>query len=54
MTTKTITYTSTFEEDVVKGLTSFPKSLSSKKPVSAQKNLKENQLGKVKQEIKHD
>ncbi len=30
MTTKTITYTSTFEEDVVKGLTSFPKSLSSK------------------------
>jgi len=30
MTTKTITYTSTFEEDVIKGLTSFPKSLSSK------------------------
>lgn len=30
MTTKTITYTATFEEDVVKGLTSFPKFLSSK------------------------
>lgn len=30
MTTKTITYTSTFEKDVTKGLTSFPKSLSSK------------------------
>lgn len=30
MTTKTTVYTSTFEEDVIKGLSSFPKSLSSK------------------------
>ncbi len=30
MTTKTITYTSTFEKDVTEGLTAFPKSLSSK------------------------
>ncbi|MFT5891799.1 MAG: L-histidine N-alpha-methyltransferase [Dokdonia sp.] len=30
MTTKTTLYTATFEEDVIKGLSSFPKSLSSK------------------------
>jgi len=30
MTTKTITYTSDFEKDIIEGLTSFPKSLSSK------------------------